>query len=75
MDTKTKLESLLSSDETGEILGFTSRRVRQLAADGILPFVRLPHSRELRFRPSVVARVIAENEHGGDEPKAAYSSG
>lgn len=55
-------EKLLDAEQTGVMLGYTARRVQQLAAAGRLPALRLPGAREFRFRKSSLRKLIERCE-------------
>jgi excisionase family DNA binding protein len=54
---------LYRASEVARILGVTSARVRELAADGQLPSVRLGEQGWHRFRLEDVERLIAGEEN------------
>ena len=56
------VDRLVDTECAGEILGCKPRQIRVLHERGVLPAVRLPGSRALRFRTSTLRRVIEDNE-------------
>ena len=52
-------ERLLTAAEVGERLGFTERYVWRLGREGVLPRVKLPGRKYVRFAESDVERLIA----------------
>ncbi len=53
---------LLSSEEAGILCGCTDRTIQTLVARGVLPVVRIPGSRALRFRPEALTEVAKRFE-------------
>ena len=56
------VDKLLNAEGAGEMLGCPPRQVRVLDNRGVLPAVRLPGSRALRFRTSTLRRITESNE-------------
>lgn len=54
---------LLTRSEVKEILKCSARTVDRLRERGQLPFVQVPGSRLVRYRPEAVAALVATSEH------------
>ena len=60
--TKDITPQLVNLEGAAALLSCSTRTVQKLAADGVLPVVKLPGSRLLRFRPSAIAQALAKFE-------------
>ena len=53
---------LLSPASAGRLCDYSARQMRTFAAEGIVPFVRLPRARGIRFRLESLRKLAAEHE-------------
>jgi excisionase family DNA binding protein len=56
---------LLTAAEVAERLGFTERYVWRLGRDGVLPRIKLPGRKYVRFAESDVERFVARHRRSG----------
>lgn len=57
-------EELMNLKDASRLMGYSTVTTRRLVKRGVIPTVRLPGSRLLRFRPSTLRRVIEFSETG-----------
>lgn len=69
----TSYERLLTAAEVAERLGFTERYVWRLGREGVLPRVKLPGRKYVRFCEADVERFVREGRRTGEAPRTRFS--
>ena len=65
---KQQLQPLLvNSEAAGQLFGYSGRQMKHFAAEGLLPVVRLPGSRGIRFRVEALRQLAERFEKCGEE--------
>ena len=61
-------ERLLTAAEVAERLGYTKRYVGKLGREGVLPRVKMPGRKSVRFAPEDVDRFVREGRRLATRP-------